>query len=99
MFKADLDQSLTCTTSFQFSDFQSTFTRVLHNHPPIKKNILRFNNSSFMTKALRKAIMHRFKLKNIYSKKRTNENWEDYKSKGIFVRTCCIKPKQIISRI
>ena len=65
MFKADLDQNLKCTTSFQFSDFESTFTRVLHDQPPIKKKILRFNNSSFMTKALRKAIMHRSKLKNI----------------------------------
>ena len=55
MFKADLDQNLKFTTSFEYSDFQSTFTRVLHNHAPIKKKILRFNNSPFMT---RKAIMH-----------------------------------------
>ena len=63
MFKADLDQNLKCTTSSKYSDFQSIFTRVLHNHAPIKKKILRFNNSPFMTKTLRKAIMHRSKLK------------------------------------
>ena len=78
MFKADLDLNLKCTTGFEYSDFQSTFTRVLHNHAPIKKKILRFNNSPFMTKTLRKAIMHRSKLKNIYNKKRTNDNWANY---------------------
>ena len=65
MFKADLDQNLKCVTSFEYSDFQNTFTRVLHNHAPIKKKILRFNNTPFMTKTLRKAIMLRSKLKNI----------------------------------
>ena len=48
-FKADLDQNLKCTNSFEYSD-----------HTPIKK-ILRFNNSLFMTKTLRKAIMHKSK--------------------------------------
>ena len=73
-FKADLDQNLKCTNSFEYSNFQNIFSRVLHNHASIKKKILRFNNSSFMTKAPRKAIMHRSKLKNIYNKKRTNDN-------------------------
>ena len=52
MFKADLDQDLKCTTSFSFeySDFQSPFIRVLHNHALIKKKILQFINSPFMTK-------------------------------------------------
>ena len=84
MFKADLDLNLKCTTGFEYSDFQSTFTRVLHNHAPIKKKILRFNNSPFMTKTLRKAIMHRSKLKNIYNKKRTNDNWANYKKQRNF---------------
>ena len=36
----------------------------------IKKKILRFNNNPSMSKASRKAIMHRSKLKNIYNKYR-----------------------------
>ena len=82
MFKADLDLNLKCTTSFEYSDFQTTFTRVLRNHAP--KKILRFKNSPFMTKTLRKAIMHRSKLKNIYNKKRTNDNWANYKKQRNF---------------
>ena len=62
-FKADLDQNLKCTTSFEYSDFQSAFTWVLHYHAPIKNKILRFNNTPSMTKTLRKAIMHMSKSK------------------------------------
>ena len=42
---------------------------VLHKHSSIKKKILSFNNSPFMSKALRKVITDRSKLKNIYNKK------------------------------
>ena len=52
MFQADLDQNLKCTASFEYSDFQSTFTRVLHNHTSVKKKVLRVDNSPFMTKTL-----------------------------------------------
>ena len=39
-----------------------------------------------MSKALRKAIMHRSKLKNIYNKKRTDVNWANYKKQwNLFV--------------
>ena len=79
MFKADPNQNMKCTTSFEYSDFQSIFTRVFHNHAPIKKKILRFNNSPFMTKALRKAITQRSKLKKICTKKRRDDNWASYK--------------------
>ena len=58
MFQADLDLNLKCTTGFEYSDFQSTFTRVFQNHAPIKKKILRFNNSPLRTKTLKKAIMY-----------------------------------------
>ena len=69
LFKEDLDKNLKSNNTVNFSDFQNTFTTVLHKHAPIKKKILRFNNNPFMSKALRKAIMHRSKLKNIYNKK------------------------------
>ena len=37
-----------------------------------------------MTKALRKAIMHRSKLKNIFHKTRTKENWNNYNKQRNF---------------
>ena len=37
-----------------------------------------------MLKALGKAIMHRSKLKNIYNKYRTDDNWANYKKQRNF---------------
>ena len=87
MFKVDLDQNLNCATI------------TLVTNAPIMKKILRFNNSPFMTKTLRKAIMHISKFKNIYKESRQMIIGQIIKSKGIFVYTYSIKPKKIISRI
>ena len=40
-----------------------------------------------MSKALRKAIIHRSKLKNIYNKYRTEDNWGNYKKQETFVKS------------
>ena len=50
--------------------------KVLDQHAPIKKKYIRANDGKFMTKELRKAIMHRSKLKNKYNKNRTDDNWK-----------------------
>ena len=47
-------------------------------HLSKKKKILRSNDNPFMTKSLRKAIMHWSQFKNIYNKK-ANEDWDKYK--------------------
>ena len=94
MFKADLDQKLKCTTGSEYSGFQSIFTQVLYNYAPTKKKFIRFNNSPFMTKTLRKAIMHRSKLKNIYNKKRTDDSWANYKKQRNFCVNLLCKTKK-----
>ena len=90
MSKADLDQNLNCTTS----TFSKHFHSVLQNHAPIKKKILQFNNSPFMTKTLKKVIMHRSKLGNIYSKKQTNDYWANYKKQMNFYVNLLRKAKK-----
>ena len=45
----------------------------------LSKKKKRFNDNSFMTKALRKAIMRRSKLKNIFHKTIAKEDWNSYK--------------------
>ena len=87
MFKVDLDQNLNCATI------------TLVTNAPIMKKILRFNNSPFMTKTLRKAIMHISKFKNICKESGQMIIGQIIKNKGIFVCTYCVKPKKIISRI
>ena len=67
--KEDLYKNLESKNTINFSNIHNTFITILHKHVLTKKNIFRFNNSPFMSKALRKAIMHRSELKNIYNKK------------------------------
>ena len=62
-FKRDLRERLENHTSYGYSCFQNIFIALLNKNTPIKKRIMRFNNNLFMSKALRKAIMHRSKLK------------------------------------
>ena len=50
----------------------------------IKKNILRISNSPLMTKTLRKAILNRSKLKNIYNRNLTKDNWVNYRKERNF---------------
>ena len=83
-FKRDLGESLENHTSYDYSCFQNIFTAFLNKHASIRKNIKRFNNSPFMSKALRKAIMHRSKFKNIYNKYRTEDKWANYKKQRNF---------------
>ena len=62
-----------------YSQSEKAFATVLDNHVSLRKKQLIFNHSPFMTKALRKAIMTRSRLKNMYNKKRSYDNWDKYK--------------------
>ena len=55
--------------------------------------MLHFNNNHFMPKALREAIMHRPKLKNIYNKCRTEGSCSNYKKQINFWVNLLHKPK------
>ncbi len=62
-------------------------TDTLNRHAPLKKKYLRANDGPFMTKALRKAMMHRKRLRNRYIKNRTEENLKAFKTQ----RNLCVK--------
>ena len=63
-----------------YKSFESIFLNALNIYAPLKTKMLRFNNSAFMTKNLRKEIMKRSKLKNNFNKNRNHENWCKYKN-------------------
>ena len=84
IFKEDLETSFRNNFITEYYDFQNVFMEILHKHAPIKKKILRFNGNPFMTKPLRKAIMHWSKFKNIYKKTRAKEDWDNYKKQRNF---------------
>ena len=55
------EESLENYTTYDYSCFQNIV--LLNRHAPIKKVIMCFNNNPFISKALKKAIMYRSKLK------------------------------------
>ena len=59
--------------------FNQTFLNVLNKHSPSKKKQLRANHRSYVSKSMRKAIMRRSYLENIYFKKRTGKSLRAYK--------------------
>ena len=85
---ADLQElSLKNVLSGEFEKFKYISLKVLNIHAPIKEKHVRCNQSSFMSKQLRKAIMTRTNLLNKYRKDNSGENLFTYKR----LRNFCVK--------
>ena len=56
-----------------------TLIDILDEHAPFKQIHIRVKQVLYMTEEWRKAIRHRNKLWRIFSRKRTDENYEQYK--------------------
>ena len=65
-FRTDLREQLNKIVQKDYFHFELTFLRVLEEHAPMKKKVLRANDKPYMTKVLRKAIMRRSTLKSKY---------------------------------
>ena len=70
-----------------YKAFDGMVTDVLLQHAPIKKKYLRANDGPFMTKELRKEMMHRKRFLNKYNKDKTVESLVAYK----WQRNMCVK--------
>ena len=57
---------------------------VIFPHIELKEKKIRFNNSIFMTKSLRKAIMLRWQLKRKFNNNQSEENHKKYKQQRIY---------------
>ena len=62
-----------------WGDIHTCISVPLNRHAPLKKKILRASGSSYMSKALRKAIMRRCFLEKRYLKKKTDQSLRAYK--------------------
>ena len=78
-FKNTLKIELEKVKSESYGEFEAVFLKELNKHAPLKKKFLRHNNNPFMAKDLRKQIMVRSKLGNIFNKNRNYKNWCKYK--------------------
>ena len=75
-FKEELNNELLNIdiNNAELVEFTNTVLSVLDKHAPIKRKYIRANNSAFMTKELRAAIMQRCKLRQKFLKERTNDS-------------------------
>ena len=62
----------------ELAEFTNTVLQLLDKHAPIKRKYIRGNNSAFMAKELKAAIMQRSKLRKKFSKERTNDSKKPY---------------------
>ena len=91
--KKELQKDNSCFENYE--TFSTTVQGVLDNHAPIKNKSVRANDAPFMIKTLRKAIMNRTRLRNIYCKDRTADNLKAYKKQ----RNKCVNILRPISEI
>ena len=84
-FYNELNELLKSEKDINYSLFENIFLQVLNAHAPVKKKIQRFNNNPFMTKQLRKAIMHRSRLKNVFNKSHTPKHGIAIKNRNFCV--------------
>ena len=71
-----------------FDIFIKEFKTCLDKFTPLKVKKIRFNNSIFMTKSLRKSIMLISQLKRKFDNNKSEENSKKYKQQ----RNYCVKP-------
>ena len=89
VFRNDLRDELGKIEPFNlnYTSFETTFNILLDKHAPTKKKYVRANDKLFMTRALRKAVMLRSRLRNRYNKNQTIENWNEFRKH----RNSCVK--------
>ena len=78
LFEETLIKNFSETELF-LKSLETTFSLPLENFAPLKDNYLRYNNSPFMNRTVRKAFMSNPKLKRRYNLDRTPINFENYK--------------------
>ena len=95
LFRAELNCILSFDLNFINND---TFTQIvmelLNRHCPIKFKYIRGNDSPFMTKELRKAIMQRSKLRNRLNKLTTIEASDNYRKQRNYCTSLLRKTKK-----
>ena len=79
-FLAEVNNSLQTSKPESYDEFEEIIVKILDKHAPIKTAVVRGNNKPHMTKALKKAMMNRTRLKNIANKTKRPEDIDRYKA-------------------
>ena len=78
-FQMEHKEKLDEISNNSFDIFLEEFKTCLDKFAPLKEKNIRFNNSIFMTKSLRKAIMLSSQLKKKFNNNKSEENFKKYK--------------------
>ena len=78
-FDNELKNVLTIENIDNCTKSDEKFWVVLDKLPPLKRKLLRANHASYVSEALRKAIMRRFYLENVYFRNRTENSFRAFK--------------------
>ena len=76
LFRIELDKELAKIdlNNAELAEFHNEFLSVFNKHNPVKYIHIRANNSSYMTKSIRKEIMFRSRPRNKFFKTKTEES-------------------------
>ena len=87
MFRYELSEALKSNdkNNVNYEVFENIFLSVLERHAPLKNKFIRGNHMPYMNKTLRKAMMRRTQLHNIYYKTRDINDLNVYKKQNNFV--------------
>ena len=96
LFRIELDKELAKIdlNNIELAEFRNEFLSVLKKHAPIKYKYIRANNSSYMTKSLRKEIMLHSRLRNKFLKTKTEESKQLYNKQRNLCVTLLRKAKR-----
>ena len=95
VFRTKLREALRRIESHDYKSFEQTFLSLLNFYAPMKSKKQRANHKSYMTKALRKAIMKRSELASKYQKTKNNEDYSKYKKQRNFCSKLYKKERKI----
>ena len=87
----ELKEKLDEIPNTSFDIFLEEFKTCLDKFAPLKEKKIRFNNSIFMTKSLRKAIMLRSQLKKKFNNNKSELNSKNTNSKETIVKYFYLK--------
>ena len=92
-FHSDLNNKTQNVT--EYSSFESKFIEVLEKHAPLKRKLIRYNHSEYVSKSLRKAIMKRSELETRFHKTRLYKDKLTYKKQKNFVSRLYKKERRL----
>ena len=75
----ELKEKLDEISNNSFDIFLEEFKTCLDNFAPLNEKKIRFNNSVFMTKRLRKVYILRYQLRKKFNNNKSEENSKKYK--------------------